>query len=305
MIVNPMAGNGRVRRHWPGIQRRLADVLGYEPPVWFTERPGHAAELARARAAEPHAWIAACGGDGTVHEVVNGLCRARFDDDIGDAVPALVVIPAGTGNDFARSQGLPVHVDGSIDLLASPGLESRWVDAGFVAGRYFVNVGGVGFDAEVAAEVNRLGKRLPGAASYVWALLKKLVTYRNEVVVIEAGDLRIERKILLTAVGTGRYYGGGMLILPPAEPADGLLDACIAGDLSRLATLGLLPRIFSGGHVGHPLVTFLRADRIRIDGPRHLNVHADGEIVGQLPVEFRCVPGAVRLLAPAPPPSPA
>lgn len=305
MIVNPTAGNGRVRRRWPGIHRRLVAALGSEPAVWFTEGPGHAGELARAAAAESYDWVAACGGDGTVHEVVNGLCRARYDDGLGEAVPALLVIPAGTGNDFARSLALPIHPDAALDLLAAGKLQPRWVDAGFVAGRYFVNVGGVGFDAEVAAEVNRIGKRLPGAATYVWALLKKLVTYRNEKVLIEAAGRRLEQKILLVAVGTGRYYGGGMMILPHADPADGLLDACIGGDLSRLGTLALLPRIFSGGHVGHPQVAFLKADRVRIDGPRHLHVHADGEVVGRLPVEFRAVPAAVRLLSPAGQDSPA
>lgn len=299
--MNPTAGNGRVRRRWPGIQRRLAAALGYEPEVWFTEGPGHAVELARAAAGGSYSWLAACGGDGTVHEVVNGLCRARFDDGMGEQVPALLVVPAGTGNDFARSQGLPITVDESLNLLAQGALQPRWIDAGHVAGRYFVNVGGVGFDAEVAAEVNRIGKRLPGAATYIWALLKKLVTYRNEGVVVEIGEQRLQQKILLLAVGIGRYYGGGMMILPEADPADGLLDACLGGDLSRLATLALLPRIFSGGHRGHPQVTFFRAERVRIDGPRRLHVHADGEVVGRLPVEFRCVPGAVRLLSPTRP----
>src|SRR5690606_36871321 len=182
--------NGRVRRRWPAIYRRLVAAVGTEPTVWFTEAPGHAVDLAREAAAGSYRWVAACGGDGTVHEVVNGLCRARFDDGLDQAVPELLVIPAGTGNDFARSQGLPLRVDEGIDLLAAGRLRPRWVDAGHVAGRYFVNVGGVGFDAEVAAEVNRIGKRLPGTATYVWALLKKLLTYRNETVVIEAGGRR-------------------------------------------------------------------------------------------------------------------
>jgi len=289
-----------VRRRWPEIHRRLVAAVGAEPDVWFTEAPGHAVDLARSAAAGPYHWLAACGGDGTVHEVVNGLCRARFDDGRDRAVPSLLVIPAGTGNDFARSQGLPLKVDEGLQLLEAGRLQLRWVDAGHVAGRYFINVGGVGFDAEVAAETNRIGKRLPGAGPYVLALFKKLLTYRNERVVIEAGGRRLEQKVLLVAVGTGRYYAGGMMILPQADPADGLLDACIGGDLSRLGTLVLLTRIFSGGHQGHPKISFLRADRIRIDGPRHLHVHADGEVVGRLPVEFRVVPGAVPLLHPGP-----
>lgn len=287
-----------MRRHWPALRRRLLAAVDSSPTVWFTESPGHAEVLARAAARDGYAWVAACGGDGTVHEVVNGLCRARYEDDHGDEVPALYVIPAGTGNDFVRSVGLPSDLNASLDLLARGGLAERWIDAGTVAGRYFVNVGGVGFDAEVAAEVNRAGKRLRGAAPYLWALLKKLVTYRNEAVSIDLDGMRLERRVLLVAVGVGSHYGGGMMILPGADPTDGRLDVCIGGDLSKFGTLSLLPRIFSGGHVRHPLVECLRARRVRVEGPRHLHVHADGEVVSKLPVEFQCIPRAVRILFP-------
>src|SRR5690606_30776432 len=164
-------------------------------------------------------------------------CRARFDDGRDRAVPSLLVIPAGTGNDFARSQGLPLKVDEGLQLLEAGRLQLRWVDAGDVAGRYFINVGGVGVDAEVAAATNRAGERLPGGGPYVLALVERLRTYRNERVVIGAGGRRLEQRVLLVAGGAGRYCAGGMMILPQADPADGLLDACSGGHRSRRGAL--------------------------------------------------------------------
>lgn len=296
VILNPVAARGRIRRTWPRVEAALRKVAEWQPDVWLSQRPGHAVELAQRAALEGYEWIAVAGGDGSVHEVVNGICKARFHHGVSEQYPSLVVIPAGTGNDFARSLGLPRD-----PVTAAAGLASTQVDlidVGQVGDNYFANIAGTGFDAEVAADVNRGGKRAGGALPYVWSVLKKLFSYHNQQLRIELDGQVIDQKCLLVAVGLSPYYAGGMHILPNADPRDGYFDVCVCGDLRKLDVLSLLPRIFSGGHVGYPGVEFYRARHVRIEGPQRLHVQADGEIVGSLPIEFSCLPKALRVIKP-------
>lgn len=297
VILNPVAAQGRIRRQWPQIEAAITGVIGKKPDVWVSQRPGHATDLAKRAALEGYTWVAVCGGDGSVHEVVNGLFSARAPhSNISDA-PALIVIPAGTGNDFARSLGMPINALQVVSGLSDPVADV--IDIGQVGKYYFANIGGAGFDAEVAADVNRKGIKTGGALPYVLSVLKKMIVYENQDIQIVLDGKVIERRSLLVAVGIMPYYAGGMHILPGADPQDGLLDVCVCGDLGKLQILSLLPRIFSGGHVGHPLVEFYRAKTVRIQGPSRLHVQADGEIVGNLPIEFRCLPKALKIIKPS------
>lgn len=294
VIVNPTSGRGRAKRLWPKVEEALAASLApADLDKAFTTGTGEATILAQQAVAAGYAIIAVLGGDGTLHETVNGLVQAGAAGGPG----ALLVLPAGTGNDFSRTLGIPLDPIQVAASLSSARYEQ--VDLGLAGSRYFVNVAGIGFDAEVAAEVNRGGKIGGGMLPYMGAMLKKLFTYKNAPLQIKLDDRVLNRQSLLVAVGVAQYYGGGMQILPEASLQDGLLDVCIAGDLSRAAILGLFPRIFSGGHVHHPLVEITRSVGVRVAGPENLHVHADGEIVGRLPMEFRCLPAALRLLLPA------
>jgi len=293
VILNPEAGRGRARKLWPRISQTLRAAMNpADLQVVETQAPGEAVDLARWAVEKGYDIVAACGGDGTLHETVNGLARAGAAAGPG----ALMLLPAGTGNDFARSLGLPLDPIRVAQAMA----RSRTVnvDLGRAGNSYFVNVAGVGFDAEVAAEVNRGGKIVGGTLPYLWAVMKKLVTYRNAPLEIHLNQQVLRRRALLVAVGIASYYGGGLRILPGADLLDGRLDIIVGGDLGKLATLGLLPRLFSGSHVHHPLVELDRAAQVRIEGPDHLHVHADGEVIGRLPVEFACIPEGLRLILP-------
>lgn len=267
--------------------RAFLSAAGLPVEFGWTEGPGHATGLAVAAARAGFGQVAAMGGDGTLHEVINGLAET-------DPQPVLGVIPAGTGNDFARSLGIP------LDPLQAAGVVThgceRCIDLGRVNGRYFVNVGGVGFDAEVAAMVNRGPHRGGGAWPYVVSLFRVLATYRNAMVRIRLdGEQSFKEKILLVAVGNARSYGGGMKVVPHALVDDGLLDVCIGGDLNPVQTLGLLPKVFAGTHLGHPMVRSLRARKIEVESEQSLSVHADGETVGVTPAVFEVVPGRLRV----------
>ncbi len=288
-IFNPVAGRGRALA-W---RRAVADACraaGLAHRELVTEHPGHARDLAEEAAGNGARLVVAVGGDGTVHEVVNGLAAVALP-----AGPALAVVPAGTGNDFARTVGIPREPGAAVRLVARG--RERAVDLADVNGRTYCNIAGIGFDAEVAREVNRAPKRLPGPLTYLLGVFKILAAYHPVAVRYELDGQPFAEPLLLMAVGNGRFYGGGMMMCPAAEIDDGLLDVCIGGDLGKLETLGVLPRVFSGTHVRHPKVRVVRAREVRVlAADRPLAIHADGEVVSESPAVFRVLPGALRVL---------
>lgn len=299
-ILNPAAGGGRALRLEPSIEAFLRE-RGLAARITRTEAPGHAADLAAEAAAAGASTLVAVGGDGTVHEVVNGL----LGGDVGrspalgqprERLPELAVVPAGTGNDFARTLGIPRAADRALPVLADG--RSRRVDVGRVGRRYFVNIAGVGFDAEVAADVNRRPKRLPGFLPYVLGVFRILARYQPTPVRFRLDGVAHAGPILLLAVGNARFYGGGMMLCPDASVDDGVFDVCVGGDVGKLETLRLLVKVFKGAHVGHPRVTMYRARTVEVESATPLYVHADGEVIGQVPVAFTCLPGALAVRVP-------
>ncbi len=290
-ILNPVAGHGRSQRVLARLQAALTNRSGVRTVTWSTSGPGHARELALRAAREGYTRIVAVGGDGTVHEVLNGLMEA------GPQLLARVglgVVPAGSGNDFARNLGIPAQPQALADRLTG-GTWGR-VDVGLVNGRYFGNVAGVGFDAEVAALANRLPKYLPGTLTYLGGALAMLARYRNARVSLVLDGTPLERRVLLVAVGNGACYAGGMIICPGARMDDGRFRVVVAGDLTRLEVLRVLPTIYRGGHMGHPKVEAFDAAEVVISADRRLFVQADGEIVGTTPARLRILPRALQVM---------
>lgn len=290
-IVNPVAGRGRAGRAWPAFEAALRD-RGFELEVWFTSGPGDARDMARRARDRKVDLLLVTGGDGTVHEAVNGT---------GPDGPPLAVVPLGTGNDLARGLEIVASPGAVADLLARG--RRRRLDLGYLetgaGGRYFVNVSGVGFDAEVARRVAQSGGPGRGAVPYVLAMLQTLRAYRNVPMEIDI-DGRTHRHVaLMTVVGNSPYYGGGMHILPGACPDDGRFDVLLIGDLGKLETLLVFPRVFRGTHVRHPRVRSLRGRTVAIRSPEPVAVHADGEPVGHLPVRYYNFPGGMVVLVPA------
>lgn len=284
-VVNPVAGRGRGLATWRKIETlccRRADV-----EVRFTRGKDDARIRAREAAVAGFDRVVAVGGDGTVSEVVNGL--------VGTGA-SLGVIPAGTGNDFIRSAGIPADPSDAA-ATAFVGRETA-LDVATANGRYFINVGGVGLDAEVVRDVSRIPGYFGGTIAYLLGVFKNFVTYTPAPVEIIADGQIFERKALLVAVGNGLFYGGGMKVLPAARLDDGLLDVCIAGNMSRPEILRALPRLYRGTHLGLPKVEMLRAREVTITSHRPLSIQVDGEIVGHVPVTFRVEPGALKVVVP-------
>lgn len=291
---------GRAHELEPRIRHALRGT-DIEATVLETREPGHGERLAAAAADLGHDRVVAVGGDGTVNEVINGLMSGSAP---GAPPPMLGVVPAGSGNDLARSLGLPLA---PLDALpVALGDRTRPLDLGTAScdglHRHFHAAGGTGFDAEVAfAMAGRRRRWQRGRAGYFVTTLTELWRYRNRELRVRLatpdGARQLEGRFLFVAFANGPYYGGGMKISPEASNRDGLLDVCLVGDISRLGALKELPGIYRGNHVNHRLVEIARVLELRIEGPPETKVHLDGEPLGMLPVDIRIKPAALQVAA--------
>jgi YegS/Rv2252/BmrU family lipid kinase len=295
IILNPIAGRGYGAKTEPGL-RSLLEEEGVDFELVRTRGPAHASELAEQAVRDGFEVIVAAGGDGTTHEVVNGLMRAADGKEAG----TLGVIPIGSGSDFANTVGVPADLRGACRRLAHGTV--RVVDVGVVrlAGapaRYFDNTVNVGFGGRVTVEARKI-KRLRGIALYLPAVLRTIfLHYQAPRLVIEYDDQELALSSLMVSVCNGSREGGGFFVAPDAEPDDGLFDLCIVGKVGRLGMLGLIPYFMRGTHIDREPVTMTRANRVRITSPDSLVAHVDGEILctDGHEIEFEILPRALRV----------
>lgn len=285
-VVNPEANNGRAQAVWAVLKKWLDEE---RKPYHFvlTKDADHVEEMARAAAIVPGAVITAVGGDGTL---------SRLADALAGTQAILGLIPAGTGNDFARSFQIPADpVEACCILLEG---ETVPLDVGRLNGKLFLNVVGAGLDAEVVADANRVFKKISGSAGYVLALLRQLLIYRPETVELSVDGETLQAKVWLVAIANACYYGGGMKVAPQADPQDGQFDLIMVADISRLLFLRLFPLVYSGKHIEHPAVRTLRGSEISVKPAKVLHVHADGELYGTTPLNISVWHHAIRLKVP-------
>jgi diacylglycerol kinase (ATP) len=308
VVHNPTAGGGRAGRLAPQVVERLAGD-GVEVDQHRTLSLEDA-RLAACQAAGEVDAVVAIGGDGTVGACAAGLADAGVSGGSpgeSGVRAALGVVPAGGGNDAARSLGLPAD-----DPLAAAGLLTRLrrrpADLATVAGRAYLNVAGAGFDSEVNRLANQRLRWARGRPRYVGAVLAELVVGRPATFELVLDGQATRLQAWLVAVANGPSYGGGMRVAPAASLDDGLLEVVVIGAIGKLEFLRTFPQVFSGRHVEHPAVAVHRAARVDLDADRTLAVYADGEPAGTLPATFEVRPAAVTVLAadPAPgfPPGP-
>ena len=304
IIVNPASAGGATGRAWPGA---ASDVRRHFGPfeVAFTREAGEAVEIAEREARAGRRLVVACGGDGTVSEVANGILRAGFDTVLG-------LLPSGTGGDFRRTLGVPSRTADAARRLREGG--TRLMDAGRVrfvdarggeASRFFVNVASFGMGGDV---INRVKSRsgLPagaarligGKASFAAAALQAALTFEKPAVRVSLdGGARSQLTVANFCVANARYFGGGMKIAPEALVDDGRFDVVAVGDVSALTVLANSYRLYLGTHLGmrevrHALARLVRAEPA--DGGV-VKLEVDGELVGRLPAEFEILPGALRV----------
>jgi len=291
VVLNPKAGRHRAIRYQSALQHLLEQVSRRSGMTWRivqTTGPGHATELARQAAEGGASLVVAAGGDGTCGEVANGI--------VGTSA-RLGVLPLGTGNDFARCAGISENLQIAVENLFTG--QPRRIDLGSVAGRYFINVAGCGFDAAVARRVNQGFGFLHGTAAYVAAVFETILTFKPVSMRIIIDNEEQNLHALLCTVANTSSYGGGMRIAPYARIDDGLLDVCMVKAVSKLEFARVFPRVFSGTHVAHPCFLMHVARQIRVDSTPPVPVLVDGDVVGTTPADFRVHPGAIEVILPA------
>lgn len=300
VIVNPVSGSGKGLDDFPLISKLLRDNEIVCEAV-FTEHKCHATELTVSAVTAGYRHIIVVGGDGTLHEVVNGLFIQQV---VTPSDVTIALISVGTGNDWIRMYGLPKHYSSVIraikegytflqDVAAVEYEESRYRQT-----RYMANVAGVGFDAAVIERGQRMRlKGRSGASLYIRALIKTFFSYKHTGVKIWVDDRLVYNNLLFSlAIGVGKYNGGGIQQLPAAIADDGLLDVTLIKPLHWWHILFRLRRFFNGeiysiGHVQH-----IQGSKIRIESSPEIMLEVDGELLGVTPVEFKVLNRAVKVV---------
>lgn len=298
-VVNPVSGSGKTGRLWPELAERAA-ARGLRGETLLTERPGHASSLAEEAAANGARVVVVVGGDGTVNEVVNGLRRAGSDG------VELAVFPRGTGDDFARTFGIPGDFDRALEIAAKG--HPRTIDIGrarYVSPggseeeRYFVNFAGAGISGAIAKRGAATSRRLGARLAYFWATVAVFARWKSSEMSLEIDGKRRVDQLYEVIVANGAYVAGGMWMAPEASPDDGLFETVLIGDFTKAEFVATFPKIYRGKHVGHAKIEILRARTVSVDAKAPLPVVLDGEQPGMTPARFEIVPGALRVRVPA------
>ena len=308
VIVNPVAGRSRRdARAWRAMERALHQA-GLAHDIAWTTGPGDGARIAAAAWQQGRERFLVAGGDGSVHDVVNGLMSAQHAQ--GDPaspgpprIPTVVPLPLGTGNDWSRSLELPgepaalaaiirrdhtvPHDVGRIEFPASRATPARTC--------WFINVAGAGFDAHV---IERMPARTPSKFAYLAGALRELARYRSPAFRLTADDERAAaaRRLLLAFVANGRYCGGRMHVAPMAQQDDGAFDLVTIDDVGLLRALPKLARLYVGNLLRDPLVQHRLVTKVRIEAEPAAGIEADGQLVGRTPAVITVQGGALRTL---------
>jgi YegS/Rv2252/BmrU family lipid kinase len=290
LIVNPAAGRGVAGRAADAVARAFRGH-GWKVELARTEAPGHATTLAAAICRAGARRVIAVGGDGTVHEVANGMIAAGTDAALG-------VVPIGSGDDFAKLVGtFRLAPEAAVARIVT-GVPRRF-DAGRAAGEYFVNSMGVGFGAAVVRRRNAMAG-LSGFLSYLVPIVRTFATFRPPRLEVAADGHREAGEMMMIEVCNGTTAGGSYRFAPDADPADGRLDVCLVRRVSPARFLVAMPRVMRGRHLGMREFGLYRTARVTIrcpDGP--LVLHLDGELrePGTAECMVEVVPGALAVLA--------
>jgi diacylglycerol kinase (ATP) len=292
MVVHPASGLGRAGRIANTVAEKLRTVVDHLVTVEANTVEDSHRLMHKARDAGLDLLVVV-GGDGSAHQGV------QFCADTG---VTLAVVPAGTGNDLARTlAGGPEEPLAATDKLVKALKDgvTTTIDLGRVdGGPWFAGVLCAGFDSAVNERANRM--RWPsGPRRYDLAILAELAKLRAGRLTVETDGERTELDATQVAVGNIPFYGGGIPICPAADPADGRFDVTLVRKASRFDLVKMLPGLRTGNHVNHPMVTTSRATKVRLGEANGWVAYADGERIGPLPVEVTCVPNALKVVGPA------
>lgn len=292
LILNPTAGRGRAAHR----QARIVELLeqgGVNIESHASSAPGDIETLTLGCIEAGAKRLVVAGGDGSVHEAVNGIMRSG-----GHA--ALAVIPTGTGNDFAKACDIPLNWEHATQLLAdrlNANSAPRKIDVGIMNDRYFANGAGVGFDAKVTRIASSI--QLPvGDLVYVLAVIRALIDgIATPRLTMSSGDISWDGPVTLVSINNGPWVGSMFQIAPMANNADGRLEVLVASPVTRLRILALLPKIMRGNHMAEPEISHGAVTDLTIRADEPIASQLDGEVQPLATTfELRILPGALSLL---------
>lgn len=287
-IYNPIAGSGRAARFREALEARM-NALGMAHRFHETRGRGEASAIARqlTQGSDACPDIVVMGGDGTLHEVLNGV-----------ADPARVklgVVPCGSGNDFAAMAGIPKTPEGALDLLVNG--QAKYTDYMECGGVRGINAIGAGIDVDILRRYARM-KLLRGSAAYLASLMLTLFTFKPKRFTEAAEGGPVPHSAFIACAGNGQQIGGGIPICPEARIDDGLIDIVIVDDISPLRIPGALVKLMGRRILDLPTTRFHRADRLRVTAEGPMPIQIDGEIYEDLPFDVRLVSGVLRMYRP-------
>jgi YegS/Rv2252/BmrU family lipid kinase len=300
VVVNPNAGNRKIRRDWEKIHRILKDS-GLDFDFVLTEYALHAIEITKDAIGRGFRNFIGVGGDGTFNEIVNGFFMQQ-EVDMHEMKAG--IIPVGTGNDWGRMFGIPVDYKKSINVILKNKTfvqdvgQITFFEKGEMKVRYFVNIAGMGFDALVAQKTNKQKAEGKGnALSYFYNLFSGLFEYKPALTDVFVDGTKYTFNTFSISVGICRYNGGGMMQLPGAIPDDGMLDMTIIKKIGLGTLIAQLRNLYTGTFIKHPKVATFRAKNISIRCHRKgFMMEADGESLGESPFEVNINPLALTTI---------
>lgn len=286
-LVNPTSGGGRAERLLPRVRTRAAE-LGAEVHVSCSgeDLTGYARKAAQDGAER----LIVAGGDGSMHLAAQGLAESNCP---------LAVIPCGRGDDLANSIGVPDRFEDALDLALTG--KPRAIDLGRAGDRWFVLYGGAGFDSACSVVADGQPRWWPDKITYIVSVFRTVVGFAPPRARVEWEGGSHDGEVMFVTACNAPRFGGGMYIAPEARMDDGQFDLVVIRSMSKLhLLLRVFPKVFKGRHVGHPAVGIHRTSWARVSFDREQVLGLDGELVGRVgsePLEFRVVPGALRVIA--------
>ena len=286
-IINPVAGHGKTIEMLPIIKNKMSAVSEYiDYEVQVSKNVGDISEIVRYNFEAGISEFVAVGGDGSLSEMINGF---KFPCE---NIPSIAILPLGSGNDFVKNTIEKKEIDSIFDAIIQN--KKSLIDVGKVNDFNFINVCSFGIDGPIIKDTDKLKKILPGQLSYLTSTLKGGITFKPSQVEVKVDDTFYTGKMILIAIGNGKYFGGGMNICPDAKYDDGLLEVCLVNNVSKLKFMRKISKIYSGQLNEIEEVSYIKGKEILIEvkGKQYL-INADGNLLGQTPAQISIMEKAV------------
>lgn len=300
--MNPSAGAGKTHQSRDFILNKIEKYLGKEFTLWVTTRPAEAASHAIKAVESGGELLIAVGGDGTIHEVVNGIFSAS---DKSEAKCTLGIISSGTGQDYAKSLGLPLNIDEQLEVINKG--HTEYVDVGKIIMKnkneeaeikYFINEFQVGIGGEVVRKVNANSKHKGGLLTYGLATVSLLFKYSGNLIkaVIDENEILTD-KFIGFILANGNCMGGGMRLSSSIRLNDHLFDLLIVPQRTAIQKFINFPKIYSGKLKDSKLIGYRTIKKLLLESDEEVLVGADGELLGTLPCEVTLLPSVLKVCA--------